>query len=57
MKCKKQKRCVNDEFRFPDDVKLAIERNGEKECRKFNTEIIYQLRKVYGLTGEKNSVA
>ena len=43
--------------RFPDDVKLAIERNGEKECRKFNTEIIDQLRKVYGLTGEKNSVA
>ncbi|EEQ4058800.1 MULTISPECIES: hypothetical protein [Enterobacteriaceae] len=53
----KAKEMCQRRIRFPDDVKLAIERNGEKECRKFNTEIIYQLRKVYGLTGEKNSVA
>jgi hypothetical protein len=53
----KAKEMCQRRVRFPDDVKLAIERNGEKECRKFNTEIIYQLRKVYGLTGEKNSVA
>lgn len=40
--------------RFPEDVRKAIERNGEEECRQFNTELIYQLRKAYGLIGEKN---
>ncbi|EOY5091946.1 TPA: Arc family DNA binding domain-containing protein [Citrobacter farmeri] len=43
--------------RFPDDVKRAIERSGEEQCRQFNTELIYQLRKAYGLVGVKNAQA
>lgn len=51
---KKAKDMYQRKVRFPDDVRQAIERNGEEECRHFNTELIYQLRKVYGLTGEKS---
>ncbi|XUA17420.1 Arc family DNA binding domain-containing protein [Citrobacter sp. OP27] len=50
----KAKDMYQRKVRFPEDVKRAIERNGEEKCRQFNTELIYQLRKVYGLTGEKD---
>ncbi|HAT7704159.1 TPA: Arc family DNA binding domain-containing protein [Enterobacter roggenkampii] len=53
----KAKEMYQRKVRFPDDVRKAIERNGEEECRQFNTELIYQLRKVYGLTGGKNAQA
>ena len=48
----KAKDMYQRKVRFPEDVRKAIERNGEGECRQFNTELIYQLRKVYGLSGE-----
>lgn len=51
----KAKDMYQRKIRFPEDVKKAIERNGEDECRQFNTELIYQLRKIYGLSGEKNA--
>lgn len=51
----KAKEMYQRKVRFPEDVRQAIERNGEEECRQFNTELIYQLRKVYGLTGEKHA--
>ncbi|HDD8701542.1 TPA: Arc family DNA binding domain-containing protein [Escherichia coli] len=51
----KAKGMYQRKVRFPEDVRKAIERNGEKECRQFNTELVYQLRKVYGLIGEKNA--
>lgn len=41
-------------IRFPEDICQAIESNGELECRKFNTEVIYQLRKAYGLQEKKS---
>lgn len=50
----KAKEMYQRKIRFPDDVRQAIEKNGGEECRQFNTELIYQLRKVYGLIGEKN---
>lgn len=50
----KAKEMYQRKVRFPEDVRKAIERNGEEECRQFNTELIYQLRKVYGLSGEKS---
>jgi hypothetical protein len=50
----KAKDMYQRKVRFPEDVKKAIERNGEDECRQFNTELIYQLRKIYGLSGEKS---
>lgn len=53
----KAKDMYQRKVRFPDDVRQAIEKNGEEECRHFNTELIYQLRKIYGLTGEKNARA
>lgn len=53
----KAKDMYQRKVRFPEDVKRAIERNGEEECRQFNTELIYQLRKVYGLIGEKSAQA
>lgn len=49
----KAKDMYQRKVRFPEDVRIAIERNGEEQCRQFNTELIYQLRKAYGLTGEK----
>ncbi|HBY6942423.1 TPA: Arc family DNA-binding protein [Klebsiella pneumoniae] len=51
----KAKDMYQRKVRFPEDVREAIERNGEEECRQFNTELIYQLRKAYGLMGEKNA--
>lgn len=51
----KAKDMYQRKVRFPEDVRQAIERNGEEECRQFNTELIYQLRKAYGLMGEKNA--
>lgn len=53
----KAKDMYQRKVRFPEDVKRAIERNGGEECRQFNTELIYQLRKVYGLIGEKSAQA
>lgn len=41
-------------IRIPQDIKRAIEANGEQQSRHFNTEVIYQLRKAYGLVGCKN---
>ncbi|WP_421531964.1 Arc family DNA binding domain-containing protein [Lelliottia amnigena] len=53
----KAKDMYQKKVRFPADVRQAIEKNGGVECRQFNTEIIYQLRKIYGLIGEKNAQA
>lgn len=53
----KAKDMYQRKVRFPEDVRLAIERNGEEECRQFNTELIYQLRKAYGLEGGKSEQA
>lgn len=53
----KAKDMYQRKVRFPEDVRKAIEQNGEEECRQFNTELIYQLRKVYGLGGEKSAQA
>ncbi|MBV8045069.1 Arc family DNA binding domain-containing protein [Pluralibacter sp.] len=53
----KAKDMYQKKVRFPEDVRRAIERNGEDECRQFNTELIYQLRKAYGLNGETNAQA
>jgi len=53
----KAKEMYQRKVRFPEDVRAAIERNGGEQCRQFNTEMIYQLRKAYGLTGEKNAQA
>ena len=49
----KAKDMYQRKVRFPEDVRKAIERNGVDQCRQFNTELIYQLRKAYGLIGEK----
>ncbi|AOM40157.1 Arc family DNA binding domain-containing protein [Xenorhabdus hominickii] len=45
----KAKDMYQRKIRFPEEVCKAIEENGEKESRKFNTEVIYQLKKAYGL--------
>lgn len=50
----KAKDMYQRKIRFPDDICQAIESNGELECRKFNTEVIYQLRKAYGLLEKKS---
>lgn len=50
----KAKDMYQKKIRFPEDICQAIERNGELECRKFNTEVIYQLRKAYGLIEKKS---
>lgn len=49
----KAKHMYQRKIRIPDDVKRAIEANGEQQSRQFNTELIYQLRKAYGLVGSK----
>lgn len=51
----KAKNMYQRKVRFPEDVRKAIERSGEEQCRQFNTELIYQLRKAYGLIGVKNA--
>lgn len=48
-KMQKAKDMYQRKVRFPEDICKAIQDNGEKKCRPFNTEIIYQLRKAYGL--------
>ena len=53
----KAKDMYQRKVRFPEDVRKSIEKNGGDECRQFNTELIYQLRKVYGLAGEKSAQA
>lgn len=50
----KAKDMYQKKIRFPEDVCKAIQANGDLECRKFNTEIIYQLRKAYGLIESKS---
>mgnify|MGYP000974385841 FL=1 len=51
----KAKDMYQRKVRFPEDVRKAIERSGEEQRRQFNTELIYQLRKAYGLIGVKNA--
>lgn len=51
----KAKDMYQRKVRFPEDVRKAIDRSGEEQCRQFNTELIYQLRKAYGLIGVKNA--
>ncbi|WP_115631850.1 Arc family DNA-binding protein [Buttiauxella agrestis] len=53
----KAKEMYQRKVRIPEDVRKAIEKNGEDECRQFNTELIYQLRKAYGLIGERSAQA
>ncbi len=53
----KAKDMYQKKVRFPQDICEAIKRNGEKESRQFNTELIYQLRKAYGLIGGIQSEA
>ncbi|MEL4013320.1 Arc family DNA binding domain-containing protein [Dryocola clanedunensis] len=53
----KAKDMYQRKVRFPDDIRIAIESNGEKQCRAFNTELIYQLRKAYGLTEKRSAEA
>ncbi len=53
----KAKDMYQRKVRFPQDICEAIRRNGEKESRQFNTELIYQLRKAYGLIGGIQSEA
>lgn len=54
MDVEKAKDMYQRKIRIPDDVKRAIEVNGEQQSRQFNTELIYQLRKAYGLVGNKD---
>ncbi|HAT4516384.1 TPA: Arc family DNA binding domain-containing protein [Serratia marcescens] len=48
----KAKDMYQRKIRFPEEICKAIQKNGEKQCRQFNTEVIYQLKKAYGLTEE-----
>lgn len=50
----KAKEMYQRKVRIPEDVRKAIEKNGEEESRQFNTELIYQLRRAYGLVGGRN---
>jgi hypothetical protein len=50
----KAKDMYQRKIRIPDDIKRAIEVNGEQQSRQFNTEVIYQLRKAYGLVGSRS---
>lgn len=50
----KAKDMYQRKIRFPEEICLAIQNNGEMQSRQFNTEVIYQLRKAYGLVGKKN---
>ncbi|MDC9615592.1 Arc family DNA binding domain-containing protein [Xenorhabdus khoisanae] len=45
----KAKDMYQRKIRFPEEICKAIQENGEKESRQFNTEVIYQLKKAYGL--------
>jgi hypothetical protein len=53
----KAKDMYQRKIRFPEEICLAIQNNGEKQCRQFNTEVIYQLRKAYGLLEHRNAEA
>lgn len=50
----KAKDMYQRKIRFPEEICLAIQNNGENQSRQFNTEVIYQLRKVYGLIEKRN---
>lgn len=50
----KAKDMYQRKIRFPAEICLAIQSNGEDQSRQFNTEVIYQLRKAYGLIEKKN---
>lgn len=54
MRMEKAKDMYQRKIRIPDDIKRAIEVNGEQQSRQFNTEVIYQLRKAYGLVGNRS---
>lgn len=51
----KAKEMYQRKIRIPDDVKRAIVINGERQSRQFNTEVIHQLRKAYGLIGGRGA--
>jgi hypothetical protein len=53
----KAKDMYQRKIRFPEELCLAIQRNGEAESRQFTTEVIYQLKKVYGLIGQRKDEA
>lgn len=53
----KAKDMYQRKIRFPEEICLAIQNNGEMQSRQFNTEVIYQLRKAYELVGKKNDEA
>lgn len=57
MMMEKAKNMYQRKIRIPEDIKHAIEVNGEQQSRQFNTEVIYQLRKAYGLIGGKSAEA
>jgi len=52
LEVQKAKDMYQRKIRFPEEICQAIQKNGEKQCRQFNTEVIYQLKKAYGLTEE-----
>ena len=45
----KAKDMAQRRIRFPEDLCRVIEKNGGRESRQFNTEVIYQLKKAYGM--------
>jgi hypothetical protein len=54
LKVQRAKDMYQRKIRFPEEICLAIQNNGDKQCRQFNTEVIYQLRKAYGLIEKRN---
>lgn len=45
----KAKDMAQRRIRFPEELCRVIEENGGRESRQFNTEVIYQLKKAYGM--------
>lgn len=45
----KAKDMAQRRIRFPEELCRVIEKNGGRESRQFNTEVIYQLKKAYGM--------
>ncbi|CNI02371.1 MULTISPECIES: Arc family DNA binding domain-containing protein [Yersinia] len=53
----KAKDMYQRKIRFPEELCLAIQNNGEAQSRQFTTEVIYQLKKAYGLIGKRKDEA
>lgn len=53
----KAKDMYQKKIRFPEELCQAIQSNGEAQSRQFTTEVIYQLRKAYGLIGQRKDAA